>query len=58
MQHIMVATDGSDSAGRAIDVAAKLAKAFACELLIVTVAGDLSADEMRQLERAEGKERI
>jgi len=54
----MVATDGSDSAGRAIDVAAKLAKAFACELLIVTVAGDLSADEMRQLERAEGKERI
>jgi nucleotide-binding universal stress UspA family protein len=50
----MVATDGSESAGRAVDVAAKLAKTFASELLIVTVGGNLSYEDMRQLERAEG----
>ena len=54
MRHIMAATDGSESAGRAVDVAAKLAKAFASELLIVTVGGNLSYEDMRQLERAEG----
>jgi len=54
MRHIMVATDGSESAGRAVDVAAKLAKGFASELLIVTVGGNLSFEEMNRLERAEG----
>lgn len=53
MRHIMVATDGSEGADRAIDVAAQLAKAFEGELSIVTVGGNLSGDEMRQLERAE-----
>ena len=54
MRHIMVATDGSKGADRAVDLAAELAKAFGGELLIVTVGGNLSGEEMRQLERAEG----
>ena len=54
MRHIMVATDGSEGADRAVDVAAELAKAFGGELLIVTVGGNVSGDELRQLERAEG----
>jgi len=53
MRHIMVATDGSEGADRAVDVAAELAKAFGGELLIVTVGGNVSGEEMRQLERAE-----
>jgi len=54
MRHIMVATDGSEGADRAIDVAAELAKAFGGELLIVTVGGNVSGEELRQLERARG----
>ena len=54
MRHIMVATDGSEGADRAVDVAAELAKAFGGELLIVTVGGNVSGEELRQLERAEG----
>lgn len=54
MRHIMVGTDGSEAADRAVDVAADLAKAFGAELLIVTVGGNLSGEELRQLERAEG----
>ena len=53
MRHILVATDGSEGADRAIDVAAKLAKAFGAELLIVNIGGNLSGEEIRQLERAE-----
>ena len=54
MRRIMVATDGSEGADRAVDLAAELAKAFGGELLIVTVGGNLSGEEMRQLEHAEG----
>jgi nucleotide-binding universal stress UspA family protein len=50
----MVATDGSEGANRAVDAVAELAKAFGGELLIVTVGENLSSEEMRQLERAEG----
>ncbi len=39
MRRIMVATDGSEGADRAVDLAAELAKAFGGELLIVTVGG-------------------
>jgi nucleotide-binding universal stress UspA family protein len=53
MQHIMVATDGSEGADRAIDVAASIAKATGGNLLVLTVGGTLSSDEMRQLTRAE-----
>ena len=49
MASIMVATDGSSGAVRAVEVAAELAKALACDLLIVTVADHLSGEEVRQL---------
>lgn len=54
MKHILLATDGSSGADRATEVAAKLAKAMGAQLSILTVSGNLSADEMRQLKRAEG----
>jgi nucleotide-binding universal stress UspA family protein len=49
VQRIMVATDGSGGAERAVDLAAELANTLTCELLIVTVADRLSGDEVRQL---------
>jgi nucleotide-binding universal stress UspA family protein len=49
MTRIMVATDGSAGARRAVEVAAELANALACDLLIVTVADRLSGEEVRQL---------
>jgi len=39
MKHVLVATDGSDGAGRAIDTAVRLAKAFDANLLIVNIKG-------------------
>ena len=53
MHHILVATDGSDSANRALDAAARIAKITGSKLSILTVGGNLSGDEMRQLARAE-----
>ncbi len=53
MQYIMAATDGSEGADRAVDVAADLAKAFGARLFIVTVAGNFSGEETRELARAE-----
>ena len=47
--HIMVATDGSGGARRAVEVASELAKALACDLLIATVANHLLGEEVRQL---------
>jgi nucleotide-binding universal stress UspA family protein len=49
MQRIMVATDGSPGANRAVDEAAKLAKATGGELLILTVGGNISGAELRRL---------
>lgn len=49
MTNIIVATDGSEGACRAVDVAAELAKAQGCDLLIVTVADRLLGEELRQL---------
>ena len=54
MQRIMVATDGSAGADRAVEVAAALAKAVDGELLIVTISGNFPAEEIRKLARAEG----
>lgn len=53
MQRIMVATDGSAGADRAVDFAAELARGLGAELLILTVAGELAAEEMRRLAHAE-----
>jgi nucleotide-binding universal stress UspA family protein len=54
MRRIMVATDGSSGANRAVDLAAELAEAVAGDLLIATVADSLLAEEAQQLARAEG----
>jgi nucleotide-binding universal stress UspA family protein len=54
MRNIMVATDGSSGGDRAVDVGAELARAVAGTLLILTVAGALSGDELRRIARAEG----
>ncbi len=53
MRNIVVATDGSEGSTRAVEVAADLAKAFSGKLFIVTVVGDLSGNEIRELARAE-----
>jgi nucleotide-binding universal stress UspA family protein len=53
MRHIMVATDGSEGADRAIDVAAAIAKAMGSNLSVLHVGGNLSSEEMRQLARGE-----
>lgn len=49
MTCILVATDGSGGAIRAVKVAAELAKALACGLLIATIGDGLSGEEVRQL---------
>lgn len=48
-----MATDGSSGADRAVDVAAEFAKAVDGNLSIITVAGNLSGEELRQIARAE-----
>jgi nucleotide-binding universal stress UspA family protein len=53
MSLVLVATDGSACADRAIDVAADLAKATSGQLLIVTVGNSTGAD-VRKLAEAEG----
>lgn len=53
MRHIMVATDGSGGADRAVDVAAEVARALSGDLLIVTVADSLAFEEAQQLVRTE-----
>ena len=54
MRHIVVATDGSSGADRAVDVAAEIAKALSGNLLIVTVADSLVFEEAQQLVRLSG----
>ena len=54
MPHMIVATDGSASANRAVDTAARLAKATGADLVILTVGGNISGAELRRLARAEG----
>jgi nucleotide-binding universal stress UspA family protein len=54
MRHIMVATDGSSGADRAVDVAAEVARALSGDLLIVTVADSLAFEEAQQVARTGG----
>ena len=49
MQRIMVATDGSPGANRAVDCAANIAKSLSADLLILTVGGNVSGAELRRL---------
>ena len=54
MQRIIVATDGSPGASRAIDTAVTMAKASGYELVILTVGGNMTGAELRRLASAEG----
>jgi nucleotide-binding universal stress UspA family protein len=54
MRHIMVATDGSSGADRAVDMAAEVARALSGDLVIVTVADSLAFEEAQQVARTEG----
>ncbi len=54
MKRIMVATDGSQGADRAVAAATELAAQCAATLSIVTVGGNYSSDDIRELARAEG----
>ena len=54
MQRIMVATDGSAGANRAIDTAAALAKSGGADLTIITVGGNISGAELRKLADSAG----
>lgn len=55
MKNLVLATDGSEGALRALEVAVKLATAFDAELTLVTVTADLGlgTDELRAFSRAE-----
>ncbi len=54
MQRIMVATDGSAGANRAVDTAAALAKSGGADLIIITVGGNISGAELRKLADSAG----
>ena len=54
MQCIIVATDGSPAANRALDTAARIAKATGYELVILTIGGNISGAELRRLAAVEG----
>jgi nucleotide-binding universal stress UspA family protein len=55
MQRIMVATDGSPGANRAVDTAARLAKAVGFDLLILTIGGNnITGAELRRLAATDG----
>lgn len=49
MQRIVVATDGSPGGNRAVDTAARLAKATGSDLVILTVGGNITGAELRRL---------
>ena len=53
----MAATDGSESANRAIDVAAELAKAVGGRLYILNVAGNLSGETLDEVMRSTSLEK-
>ncbi len=53
MKRILAATDGSDGAGRAVDLAAELAHSLGGTLLILTVMDDLSGSAITALARSE-----
>lgn len=58
MRHIMVATDGSESADRAVDVAAELTAAVGGDLNILHVSGDLSGEAFDELKRSPSMEKL
>lgn len=53
MKRILIATDGSEGANRALDYAAEIAKESGVELVVVNVMDGLSSDIFRQFTRAQ-----
>ena len=54
IQHILAATDGSDSAGKAVDLAAEVAAKFDAELTVVhVIVHGHQAEEMEHMAEAE-----
>lgn len=54
MKRILVATDGSPDASRAVTAAAQLAKAVHGALTILTIGGSISGAELRRIASADG----
>ncbi len=54
MRCIVVATDGSQGANRAVDAAARIAKERRCELVILTIGGSVTGAELRRLASMHG----
>ena len=54
MQRIIVATDGSSGANRAVDTAATLAKTSSAGLVILTIGGNITGAELRELAGVSG----
>lgn len=54
MKHILVATDGSPGANRAVDTAARLTKAVGADLVILTIGGNIKSAELRRLASVAG----
>lgn len=55
MKNILVATDGSDGGDRAVDYAARMAKAYGADLLIVNVIGGYGLPDKLFLSVTEGQ---
>ncbi len=49
MRRVIVATDGSPGANRAVDAAARLAKQTHCKLVIMTIGGSITGAGLREL---------
>jgi nucleotide-binding universal stress UspA family protein len=54
MHRIIVATDGSPGANRAIDMAALFAKTSGADLIILTIGGNITGAQLRELADAAG----
>jgi len=54
MKHVLVGTDGSDSAAKAVAAAADLAKLSGARLSVITVGNDAIGRDLRELTHAEG----
>jgi nucleotide-binding universal stress UspA family protein len=52
-QRVVVATDGSKAAARAVDFAVTVAKAWNAELIVLTISTALSPAELRELAQAD-----
>jgi len=54
MKRIIVATDGSPGANRALDMGARMAKDSEYKLIILTIGGNIKGDELRHLASVAG----